>query len=296
MIDMHIHTLYSDGDKSLSEVLKKCEEKNLECISITDHNNCRQYADEAWNDNIFSGRVVKGAEMNAFLDNGKRIEFLAYNIKNDNIINEWSDKFYSKEILKAKFEKDKNKILDICNKNNLLYNLDNIKKDIPYTDFYVVYIYYELITHPENIEKMGECANSFNDFRKLGLANPNSIFYMGKDNSEKPMYKDVANIIHEAGGLVFLAHPFEYRFEDTIGFIDELRKNIKLDGIECFHPSAETDNRIKVLLDYAKKNNLFISGGSDFHGDKKPNNDIGIGSGTLNISKEYIDKWAEYIK
>ena len=44
-----------------------------------------------------------------------------------------------------------------------------------------------------------------------------------------------------------------------------------------------------------KKNNLFISGGSDFHGDKKPNNDIGIGSGSLNIPKEYIEKWAEVI-
>ena len=296
MVDMHIHTLYSDGDETLEEVLKICEEKKLECISITDHNNCRQYEDDSWNKNIFTGRVVKGAEMNATLDNGKRIEFLAYNIKDENIINEWSDKFYSKEILKARFEKDKNKILDICNENKLVYDIDNIKKDIPYTDFYVVYMYYELIKYPENIEKMGECAKSFNDFRRLGLSNPNSIFYMGEDNSKKPMFRDVANKIHEAGGLVFLAHPFEYKFEDTIGFIDELRKDIKLDGIECFHPSAETDNRINILLDYAKKNNLFISGGSDFHGDKKPNNDIGIGSGTLYISKIYIDEWAEYIE
>ena len=38
--------------------------------------------------------------------------------------------------------------------------------------------------------------------------------------------------------------------------------------------------------------NLFISGGSDFHGDKKPNNDIAIGSGSLNIPKEFIEEWA----
>ena len=27
MVDMHMHTLYSDGDKTVEEVLKICEEK-----------------------------------------------------------------------------------------------------------------------------------------------------------------------------------------------------------------------------------------------------------------------------
>jgi len=100
---------------------------------------------------------------------------------------------------------------------------------------------------------------------------------------------------------VFLAHPFEYKFSDTTGFIDELRKEIALDGIECFHPSAEIDNRIDILITYARNNDLFISGGSDLHGDKKPNNEIGKGSGRsipgfdlhealVNLSK-HLDKY-----
>lgn len=294
MVDMHMHTLYSDGDKSIEEVLRKCEDKKLEYISITDHNTCKQYEDSVLNKDIFTGKIVMGAEMNAHIDN-KRIEFLAYNIKHPEMINEWSNKFYSHEVLKQRFNRDKNKIIEICNKNGLKYNLDNIKKDIPVTDFFVVYMYYELIKYEENLNIMGICANSFNDFRRSGLANPDSIFYMGEDNSPKPMYKDVAKVIHEAGGLVFLAHPFEYNFEDTIGFIDKLKNEIKLDGIECFHPSSEINNRSSILVKYAKKNNLYISGGSDFHGDKKPNNDIGIGNGTLNIQKEYIEEWAEVI-
>lgn len=237
-----------------------------------------------------------GAEMNATLDNRKRIEFLAYNIKNPKIIEEWSNKFYSYDVLEKRFNRDKNKIIDICNKNNLVYDLNAIKKDIPVTDFFVVYMYYELIKHEENMKYMSEFMNSFNDFRRGGLSNPDSIFYMGEDNSPQPMFRDVADIIHKAGGLVFLAHPFEYKFEDTIEFIEYLRKKVKLDGIECFHPSAEIDNRIELLLDYARKNNLFISGGSDFHGDKKPNNDIGVGSGSLKISKEYIEEWCEILK
>ncbi len=67
-------------------MLKKCEEKKLEYISITDHNTCKQYEDEALSKGIFTGKIIKGAEMNATLDNGKKIEFLAYNIKNTEIL------------------------------------------------------------------------------------------------------------------------------------------------------------------------------------------------------------------
>ena len=55
MVDMHIHTTYSDGDKSLEEVLIKCENKKLEYISITDHNTCKAYDDKnIRNNKIFS--------------------------------------------------------------------------------------------------------------------------------------------------------------------------------------------------------------------------------------------------
>lgn len=121
--------------------------------------------------------------------------------------------------------------------------------------------------------------------------NPDSEYYTGNDAALKPMYKDVVNIIHKAGGLAFLADPFEYRIENTIDFIAQLLAEEKLDGIECFHPSSELDNRSNILINYARGNKLFISGGSDFHGNKKPNIDIGVGAGTLNISKKYIEEW-----
>ncbi len=292
MVDLHIHTLYSDGENTVEEVLRKCEQKKLEYISITDHNTCKQYEDNAFKMNIFTGKIIKGSEMNATFKD-KKIEFLAYNIKNLEMINEWSDKFFSYQILKEKFERDKKRIIEICDKNGLVYDLSAIKKEIPVTDFFSVYLYYELLKHEENIDKMKPYVNSFNDFWKNGMANPESIFYTGPDNYPKPNFTDVANIIHKAGGLVFLAHPFEYRFDNTLGFIDELRKQINLDGIECFHPSSEEENKTELLIAYARKNSLYISGGSDFHGNKKPNIEIGTGSGSLNIPKEYIEEWVE---
>ena len=107
----------------------------------------------------------------------------------------------------------------------------------------------------------------------------------------RPKYKEVINIIHKARGKAFLAHPFEYKFENTIRFIDDLQKEAKLDGIECFHPSSEEENKKEVLVEYARKNHLYISGGSDYHGTPKPDIQIGAGRGSLDIPKELIEEW-----
>ena len=290
MVDMHMHTLYSDGDKTVEEVLKMCEEKKLEYISITDHNTCKQYDDEALDKNIFTGKIIKGVEMNATFRN-KKIEVLGYKIKETKIIEEWSQKFFSEEVLKQQQEESKRKLLDICDKKGLIYDESKIEKNIPVTDYITIYIYIELMRHEENYEILGEFAESLNVFIRKGLMNPDSEYYTGSDNVAKPIYEDVIDVIHKAGGLAFLAHPFEYRFEDTIGFINELMEEKELDGIECFHPSADED-KMKILVEYAQKHNLYISGGSDFHGSKKPDVEIGIGKGNLHISRDYIEEWA----
>ncbi len=60
MIDLHMHTTYSDGSKTVEEILKMCEEKGLKYISITDHNTCKAYNDEAYkSNNVFSGTIIK---------------------------------------------------------------------------------------------------------------------------------------------------------------------------------------------------------------------------------------------
>lgn len=72
MVDMHMHTKYSDGDKSVKEILEMCEEKKLEYISITDHNTCKQYEDEDLKNNkIFTEKIIKGVEMNAIFEKRK---------------------------------------------------------------------------------------------------------------------------------------------------------------------------------------------------------------------------------
>ena len=43
MIDLHMHTLYSDGTDNVIDILKKAQKHELSVISITDHKTCGAY-------------------------------------------------------------------------------------------------------------------------------------------------------------------------------------------------------------------------------------------------------------
>lgn len=168
--------------------------------------------------------------------------------------------------------------------------MKKIKKPTKAYEYVENLIYEEIIKHPENYRMLGEFAESFNIFFRKGLSNPESSYFMNYAEF-RPQYKEVINIIHQAGGKAFLAHPFEYRVHNILKFIDDLRKEAELDGIECYHPSSANNNKKDILVEYARKNGLFISGGSDYHGRIKPDIKIGIGRGNLNITKEIIEEW-----
>ena len=66
--------------------------------------------------------------------------------------------------------------------------------------------------------------------------------------------------------------------------------NYDIDGIECYYTNF-TDEENKAVLEFAKKHNLLVSGGSDYHGDAKPGISIGIGKGNLHVPDEIISNW-----
>lgn len=289
MVDMHLHTLYSDGDKTVEELLKMCEERQLKYISITDHDTCEQYNDIALNPNkIFTGKIIIGTELRC-LFKGYSIEILGYNV-DPIIINEWTKKHIGKKQREKRQVYTKEKLLKICDKEGLKYNINNILKSDKTFKYSERKIYEEIILYEENCKKIGELAKSFELFFRKGIRNPKSNFFI--DPSEfTPSYSEVIDIIHNAGGKAFLAHPYAYQISDIISFIDELRKERELDGIECFHPTSEEDDKINILVNYARKNNLYITGGSDYHGTLKPHIKLAIGKGSLNINKDYIEEW-----
>ena len=98
-----------------------------------------------------------------------------------------------------------------------------------------------------------------------------------------PSPKDCIELIHHAGGAAILAHPTLYnlsadQIDDTCGKL----KTLGLDGIECHYP-AYTSNQRKFISKIARKHDLLPSGGSDFHGENKPDIQLGVGKGNLTV-------------
>ena len=68
MVDLHIHSSYSDGSYSVVDILKEAQKKKLEYISITDHD-CINAYEELKNINItdyYNGKIVIGCEFKCF--------------------------------------------------------------------------------------------------------------------------------------------------------------------------------------------------------------------------------------
>ena len=79
MIDLHMHTTYSDGTDTVKELLEKAEFLGLEVISITDHNTCKAYFEmEKFNvKEIYHGNIIVGCEFTTNFDN-RLVEVLGY--------------------------------------------------------------------------------------------------------------------------------------------------------------------------------------------------------------------------
>lgn len=92
---------------------------------------------------------------------------------------------------------------------------------------------------------------------------------------------EAVRLIGNAGGLAVLAHPMELKMGDAMleSLIGEW-KGQGLAGVEVYHPSAQ-NNHASFLLHLAQRENMLITGGSDFHGEAVRKTEIGEG----------LDRW-----
>ena len=79
MIDLHVHTVNSDGDFTTKETLIEAEKKGVKILSITDHNNINAYEDlkKLPVKELFSGKIIIGTELE-FAKDGRLFDMLGY--------------------------------------------------------------------------------------------------------------------------------------------------------------------------------------------------------------------------
>ena len=282
--DLHIHTNHSDGNAELKDIIKLANEKNLEYISITDHNTLDAYAELRKNNNYgFAGKIITGVELNV-LASGYYIELLAYDFDVEKM-KKW--KFLNKNV----FIKNNKKILKevVSKAENLGFKLT---KNLQYTNkkgLYFKELYADIVKHEENQPLLKELGvTKYRDFLRKQIFSPKGKLYVLVKNS-LPSAKQVCDYVHACGGKVVLAHPFYY---DSIAGENIIRTMLAydIDGIECAHFS-HTPEQIDYALSVCADKGLIVTGGSDFHNKKRyvKNKEVKSDLGYLNMSKQEVN-------
>lgn len=285
MIDLHTHTNYSDGTWNLKKLLEEAEKANIEELSITDHDTVNSYKElEKINvKDIFKGNIIPGVEFSTVFD-GVMFHLLAYDFDYKKLNNFICENYENK---RPDLKKEFNYMIESCKKNNIKIGNLEYEEDKGWP---IDIIFPEIKKYEEN--KIYFKKEEWNDI---------DVFYNSCVTNKKfPVFVDfsihypkaniVASAVRDAGGKLFVAHAFKYHLEDTISFLDILKQNNIIDGVEVYH-SSFTEEQIKILEKYCRDNNLLMSGGSDCHGEKKQDRKIGSGYGNLNISKEILKEW-----
>lgn len=250
MVDMHIHSNYSDGNKSICEIVRYCKDNNINTVSITDHNTIKSY-NELKNYDI---DYIRGIEFYPQFEGVHLFHLLAYDF-------ELTDEFLS-----LMDTIDNNRKIVMNNKLKAIrdeFDLNISLNDLDQTRLtnHELYNYLNKMYSAETRKKV------FDYLKKIKF-----------DNKRKVDYIKLLKIIKNAYGISVLAHPKSVRCDNFDEFIENLVNN-GLNGIEIYHSSFDLDD-IEKYKKYANKYNLITSGGSDFHGFAKydvDGNDVTIG-------------------
>jgi 3',5'-nucleoside bisphosphate phosphatase len=286
-IDLHIHSKASDGKFSVQEIVAEAKARNITFLAISDHDSisCQTQAiAEAAKAGI---RYITGVELNVTFShpnylNGKAVslDFLGYNYDPAN------QALAAKLETLAKYRTERAaKILDNL---NVEFKKENI---VPLTadDFRRIEETVDgTLGRPhiaDYLVKKGIVTSRQEAFDK----------YLVKcDVPKYPLYlKEAAELIHNAGGKLVIAHPNDPHGTSLTALSKGLSEQTKIieetmltyiDGVECWH-SRNTPETTQNYLAFAKHKQLLVTGGSDCH--QKP-----IMMGSVDIPSWVADQFS----
>lgn len=274
MIDLHCHSIYSDGTSTPEHLIRTAERLGVEVLALTDHDTLSGLEDFLSHDTEVER--VCGTEISIDVKDGT---------------------FHLLGLMIDRFNSELNKQLDYLADARMIRNI-KILESVS-----------ELMGRKVTIKEVSgdkEGVVGRPHIARFLLAN--GIVTSMQDAFERylakgmPLYVDkarlgfeeAAKLIHGAGGITILAHPISLGLEPEkyFDYIADLKEK-GLDGIEVFC----TEHLKKEFMFYgeiADKLNLLKSAGSDYHGENKGGLQLGTGKGHFRAERDLYDKMLEY--
>lgn len=253
-LDLHIHSDNSDGLDSRETLRKKSKSLGLELVAITDHDVLSHGSME---DDL---RIVSGVEISAIHDDGL-FHILGYNVDCDN--DELSGVVKLNITAEANHSKFKDDTFVAAYSKRYKFDWEDYTR-FPEGPKPEPGFQFRSKAH-RYFSKRGLCKDRRDFFKRLA-----SELFPGGPRWGFAAYgtpEDAIRAIKAAGGVAILAHPSAKR--QKCPMLDALSHlaDIGIDGFECFYPNADSAD-IEICIRWCKDNNLYISGGSDYHGGK----------------------------
>jgi 3',5'-nucleoside bisphosphate phosphatase len=277
MIDLHTHSTASDGSFSPSALIAEAVKCGLSAIALTDHDTTGGIKEAAKAAKEKGIRFIPGIELEIAWNREGEFHLLALGL------GELKDEFTSalEELARRRLERN----LEIV----AMMNMAGI--EVSYDEIPALGTASESAGHsigrPHFAAYMAErkiVKNRQQAFdRYLGKGKP---FYIPKEGLE---FELALNIIHGSGGIAVLAHPMSLYV--AWGKLPDLIKGFKekgLDGIEAWHPSAKV-SCCRRLEELGRILGLYITAGSDFHGEARKDRKLGFTAGKRKISESILE-------
>jgi predicted metal-dependent phosphoesterase TrpH len=246
-VDLHIHTTASDGTWSPERIIENLKKEDIRLFAVTDHDTTENVSITEKLAETEGISFVKGVEISSS-SNKRTYHILALDI-----------------------DPSHSELQRLLDRNTKLME-DNNSAGIRYLAGKYPQVSYEEYSCYRNDRNRGGW-KSLNYLTDKGLCSGHRSFFTlfkdWKDSFSKVAFEtpaDVINTIHASGGVSILAHPGSNMYGDNLQNTLTMMLDFGIEGLECFHPE-NSHEATHTCLSFCNEHNLFITGGSDCHGD-----------------------------
>ncbi len=251
-IDLHVHSYFSDGTKSPEELVRLASKTGVSALALTDHDTMDGVAQAQAVSAECDVEVIPGVEISVVHEE-QVLHILGYYV--DPMQDDLARALSTLQI--ARDERNE-KIIKKLQDLGIDASLEELQKISGLGQTGRPHIAKLLMNHGV----VRSFPQAFDEY----LAKDKKA-YVGRFAYSA---KEAIRFISVAGGLAVLAHPIQ--IDKTLCVLNSLLPVLRsygLDGIETYYPSQKKKMQ-KRIRKFAEANDLFLTGGSDYHGDIRP--------------------------
>jgi len=270
-IDLHLHTTHSDGSLRPSEVLALAKQAHVTALAITDHDITTGIPEAIASGDELDIEVIPGVEISSF-DGKSELHILGYCVN-------WRDETFNGRLATLRASRHRRNPL-------IVDRLRAAGLDITY----------EEVTALAGTESVGRPHIAQILMQKKYVTSAKEAFdrYLAEGRPayvarELPTPAEAIGWITAAKGVAVLAHPTWVK--ETSEGLERVLTSMKeagLGGVEV-HYSTHTQPETNRYLELARRLDLLVTGGSDFHGVTKPDIAVGTGRGGLKVNPRLLE-------